>query len=82
MAKRIALALKFYKYRQRLEYKCKAKGIKYKVINEYYTSKMCSVCGEIDDKLGGKKIYKCVNCKSVMDRDVNGCRGIYIKQYM
>jgi transposase len=58
------------------------KGLKYKTVNEFYTSKMCSVCGEIDANLGGKKKYACANCKTVMDRDVNGCRGIYIKQYM
>lgn len=26
----------------------------------------------MDEKLGGKKIYKCINCKKIMDRDTNG----------
>jgi putative transposase len=40
----------------------------------------CSNCGLINDKLGGSKIFKCKECKMEMDRDVNGARGIFIKQ--
>ena len=43
------------------------------------TSKMCSICGNIKEDLGGNKVYKCTNCKTVMDRDVNGARNIHIR---
>ena len=77
--KRIGLLYSFYKFTQRLQYKCAVKGIKYKKINEKYTSKMCCVCGNVKEDLGGKKIYKCENCKQQIDRDVGGAIGIGIK---
>ena len=79
MTKRIAQSLSFYKFRERLEYKCHIKGKQYIKVNEKYTSKMCSNCGYVDDNLGSKKIYNCKNCGVSMDRDVNGCRDIYLK---
>ena len=82
MVKRIAYKMSFYKYRQRLEYKCKKYNIGYKVIDEKYTSKVCSRCGWYNKKLGGNKKFSCESCKMRIDRDVNGCRGIYIKQWM
>ncbi len=81
MVKRLAYKMKFYTYRQRLEYKCKSKAVGLKVIDEKYTSKVCSNCGWYNKKLGGNKIYKCPSCKKKIDRDVNGCRGIFIKQW-
>ena len=44
LTKRIALKLRFYEYRQRLEYKCKLNKTGLKVIDERYTSKICSKC--------------------------------------
>lgn len=79
MTKRIAYRLKFYQFRQRLEYKCNANHINYIKVNESYTSKICSKCGFVNDKLGSNKIYNCPNCKIQLDRDINGARGILIK---
>ena len=78
MTKRIALAMSYYKFRQRLEYKCKIKGLDYRKVDEAYTSKTCSVCGSYNEKLGGKKVYVCVNseCKKVIGRDDTGARNI------
>lgn len=81
MTKRVGYRLKFYKFRQRLQYKCNINKINYKVIDERFTSKMCSCCGNCKEDLYGSKIYKCDECKMIMDRDVNGCRGIYIKSF-
>ena len=64
---------------QKLQYKCAIKGINFMVVDERYTSKACSKCGHIHKDLRGNKIYKCSNCGIVLDRDVNGCRGILIK---
>lgn len=77
--KRIALKYKFYQFRSRLHYKCNSKGLRYKCVNESYTSKVCSECGYFDKDLGKKKVYECKECKIKIDRDVNGCRNIYMK---
>lgn len=79
MTKRIAMSLSYYKFRQRLKYKCDVKGISYGMINEWMTSKMCSKCGEINWKLGSKKTFKCEGCELNIDRDINGARNINIK---
>ena len=79
MTKRIAHKLKFYKFKQRLEYKCESTKTEYKEIDESYTSKMCSKCGYLKEDLGSSKIYNCDNCKIIIDRDINGARGILIK---
>ena len=46
--------------------------------SEAYTSKTCSCCGEIQN-IGSKKLLKCKNCGTVMDRDLNGARGIFLR---
>ena len=51
-------------------------------VNEAYTSKTCSCCGNIQWNLGGAKLYKCSQCKAVMDhRDDNGAKNIFLKNY-
>jgi putative transposase len=77
--KELAYALSFYKYRERLKYKCLINNSNYLMVNERYTSKVCSVCGEFKDDLDSSKIYKCKKCMSIIDRDVNGCRNIILK---
>ena len=79
MTKRIGYSLRFYQFKQRLEYKCQTKKLNYIHVNESYTSKTCSKCGNYDEYLGGKKVYDCKKCKTKIDRDVNGARGILIK---
>ena len=79
MTKRIGYKMKFYKFQQRLKYKCDRNNIGFKLVDEKYTSKVCSHCGYKKEDLGGNKVYKCDGCKKKIDRDVNGCRGIYIK---
>lgn len=51
------------------------------VVTEEYTSKTCSCCGKINDKLGSSKTFNCEKCKNVFDRDSNGARGILLKHY-
>jgi len=46
--------------------------------NESYTSKTRSWDGVIDDNLGGKKSI--TDGKIIVDRDINGARGILLKQ--
>lgn len=79
MTKRLAYKLKFYQFRQRLEYKCNTTNRNYKVVNERYTSKTCSNCGYYKENLGGNRIFECNKCKNTIDRDVNACKCILLK---
>lgn len=80
--KKLLLRTNLYSFRERLKYKCAIRGVNCQVVNEYYTSKMCSCCGEINENLSSKKVFKCAECKVVLDRDVNGARNIYLKRYI
>jgi putative transposase len=73
------LRTKYYSFNTRLEYKCKQKGVTLKVIDESYTSKICSNCCYNNNDLGGSKTYNCYLCNMNIDRDLNGARNIYFK---
>ena len=47
--------------------------------NESYTSKTCTNCGYIHNKLGGSKIFTCPDCGIRIARDVNGARNIMLR---
>ena len=51
----------------------------FRLVDESYTSKVCSNCGSCNDKLGRSKIYNCNNCNKIFDRDFNACRNIFMK---
>jgi putative transposase len=79
MTKRVLLSLRLYDFKKRLQYKCSTNNVGYAEVNESYTSKICSNCGWLNDKLGSSKVFSCEECKKIMDRDVNGARGIFMK---
>ncbi len=79
MTKRVVSRMKIFQFKQRLETKCSIRKVKYKCVNESYTSITCSVCGNINYDLGSNDVYNCSKCKTIIDRDVNGARNIYIK---
>jgi len=81
MTKRILQNLSHFRFREILKAKCEERGVKYFEVNEDYTSKTCSHCGNYKKDLGGVKTYKCKKCKITLDRDQNGCRNIFIKNY-
>ncbi len=63
----------FYEFRRQLEYKASWYGAKVTVGNRYYpSSKMCSSCGKIKEKLSlAERIYNCEVCGLEIDRDLN-----------
>jgi putative transposase len=77
--KRIIQSISFYSFLEKLKYKCLIKNINLNVIDEHYTSKMCSCCGNIKKDLKGDKIYNCTACNISIDRDYNGSRNIFFK---
>ncbi len=80
MMKRVAMKMSFYKFKQRLKYKCQRQKINLQLINEYLTSKLCSRCGEYND-VGSSKIYNCVSCGVCIDRDVNASKNIAMRGF-
>ncbi len=71
-----------YRFRQRLVFKCRQHGrCKVALVNEAYTSKTCSCCGVLKSDLGGQKTFVCDSCGSTMDRDINGAKNIFLRNY-
>jgi len=79
MTKRVTMCLKFFNFKKKLKYKCNVNDTNLGIIDEWFTSKMCSLCGNTHKNLGGNKVYDCEKCKCSIDRDINGARNIYIK---
>jgi transposase len=74
---RIMLAFNFTLFYKRLEYKCMMNKINFRIVNENYTTKICTSCGHYNETDGRK--YVCNNCNFSTDRDINACKGILIK---
>ena len=46
---------------------------------EEYTSKTCSNCGYLHEKLGSSKTFSCPGCNDSFDRDANAAKNILLK---
>lgn len=79
IVKRLMYRFKFYKFEQRLIYKCQEWERDLRLVDESYTSKTCGNCGELNMNLGSDKVFNCSFCKFKIDRDINGARNILIK---
>lgn len=76
--KRIGLMMRFSEYRKRLEYKCLINNIKIEIIDEAYTSKVCSTCGNCKKDLKGEKGYNCIPCNKKQNRDFNSTTNMIL----
>ena len=74
---RSMLGLSHYKFQQHLQWMCKKYGKRMVYVNESYTSKTKSWNGDIMANLGSKRVIK-EECM-VIDRDINGARGIMLR---
>ena len=72
------LTLSHYRFKVFLKKKAKEYGVQVIDVCEAYTSKTVSWTGEIVANLGGSKVIKASEGHR-MDRDLNGARGIFIK---
>jgi len=76
--------LKFYLFKQRLEYRAKTLGKMVYFVPEQYTTQTCSFCGKIN-KPGKSEIYKCLDspgvkgCHKIVGRDTNASKDMLIK---
>ena len=55
------MIMKYYQFKQRLAYKCNATQTYFMFVNEKYTSKTCSVCGNYKKILEEKKYTNVIN---------------------
>ena len=72
------LTLSHYRFKVFLKQKAKEHGVQVIDVCEAYTSKTVSWTGEVVANLGGSKVIKSSEGHR-MDRDLNGARGIFIK---
>lgn len=78
IVKKIAQIERHMTFIKRMKEKAELRGITIKIINENMTSQICGKCFS-KYKFSGE-IYNCTNCKSIMGRDVNSARNIYMKE--
>lgn len=48
----------------------------YHVAHDYPSTKLCSNCGYKYDDIGSKRVFRCPNCGTVIDRDLNASINI------
>lgn len=68
-----------YRFANHLKQQAERKNVLVIRCNESYTSKTCPHCGEIHEKLGGNKTFKCPNCGYKAPRDWVGARNIMLR---
>jgi len=66
-----------YSFVQMLAYKCLLFGKELHIIDERDTTKTCHCCGQKQDMPLYKRVYRCLNCGLMMDRDDNSAINIY-----
>lgn len=76
---RAMLSLGHSQFRTKLVQFAKLYGSHVIFVNEAYTSKTCTKCGHIHEKLGGSKVFKCPACGTTISRDINGARNIMLR---
>ena len=73
------LSWSHYRFKQTLKFQALKRGATVIDVTEEYTSKTCTRCGHIHQKLGGREHFKCPHCGHSMPRDWNGALGIFFK---
>ena len=76
--------LSFFEFKQRLKFKCEERGVKLLIVNEAYTSKTCTRCGNVKTfmkRTRENRDYQCNECGLLLDSDLVGARNIYLKTY-
>jgi len=78
MTKRLLYMFSYYSFIEKLKFKCKNTKTRLYIVDESYTSKTCTRCGQINN-VGASERYECERCRIKIDRDVNGSRNIMLK---
>ena len=75
---RMMLSFQHYRFKKRLQWKAWQRGSLVLEVNEAYTSRTRSWDGRVDQKLGGSRTIRDESA-FIMDRDINGARGIFLR---
>jgi len=80
--KREMMSYRFYQFKTKLHHLCHLSGSELSIVCEAYTTRTCTKCGVINNKVGGAKVFVCHNplCGIIVDRDINGARNILLKR--
>ncbi len=72
----------FYEFQRQVQYKAKWEGIPVVFVDPKSTSKQCPVCGDrIQEDTQNSRKLLCINCGSIMDRDVVASMNIAHKAW-
>jgi putative transposase len=73
--------LRFYTFKQRLQFKAKLADKTVVFPHEAYTTQGCSMCGNLWSLVGSNELYTCKSrkCNAVFDRDINSAKNILMK---
>ncbi len=74
---RSMLTLSHYSFRLKLNHLANKNGSMVVTQEESYTSKTCTCCGKLNN-IGSAKTLRC-SCGTVIDRDLNGARNIFLR---
>lgn len=68
----------FHEFRRQLTYKASMRGNHVELVDRWFpSSKMCSECWEVNDKLGlSERVFRCQACGFELDRDENAARNL------
>ena len=67
----------FYKISEMFKANCNKYGVPLIEADPHYpSSKICSNCGNINNKIGNKKIFKCPKCGIIINRDLNAAKNL------
>ena len=77
---RSMLTFSHYAFRQRLLFKQRCyTNTRVLIASERHTTKTCTRCGELNETIGGSKVFKCKACSLVIDRDIGASRNILLR---
>jgi len=73
--------LSFYKFKTKLKAKAKEMNVNVYEFTEPYTSQTCGNCGLLNKDLGNSRLFSCKSCNLKIDRDINGARNIFLRNF-
>ncbi|MGB7709640.1 MAG: transposase [Microcoleus sp.] len=76
---RAMLTWAHYRFKQTIKHQANIRNASVIDVTEEYTSKTCTHCGHVHQKLGGSKVFTCPDCGYSIPRDYNGAFGILLK---
>jgi putative transposase len=76
VVKRRLVALSHYKFRMKLHSMSNKFGCIVNEISEFQTSIKCHNCYNLKRDLGSNKVYNCLKCGLILDRDINAAINI------